>query len=117
MNTTTLTIGIGGIEDVKRRTKAAFRGKADATPRYTFPSAEAMARTLTPSRWSLITAMTGAGPVGVRELARRVGRDVKGVHNDAQALVLCGLIDKMDDGKLLFAYRRVKVQFDVRAAA
>ncbi|MFT3792739.1 MAG: transcriptional regulator [Rudaea sp.] len=117
MNTTTLTIGIGNIEDVKQRMKAAFRGKKDTTPRYTFSSAEAMARALTPSRWSLITAMTGAGPIGVRELARRVGRDVKGVHNDAQALVLCGLMDKTGDGKLLFPYKRVKVQFDVRAAA
>ena len=44
----------------------------------------------------------GAGPLDIRELARRVDRDVKGVHRDAQVLVLCGLMDKSADGKLSF---------------
>ncbi|MDR2012239.1 MAG: transcriptional regulator [Rhodanobacter sp.] len=117
MNQTTLTIGVSGLDEVKRRMKTAFHGKAEVTPRYTFQSAQAMARTLTPNRWGLIVAMAGAGPLGVRELARRVGRDVKGVHTDTQALASCGLIDKTDGGKLLFPYNHVRVQFDVHAAA
>lgn len=118
MDETTLTIGIDNIEGVKRRMKSALRrGEAEATPRYTFQSAEDMARTLTPGRWGLLAALTGAGPLGVRELARRVGRDVKGVHTDAQALVLCGLLDKAADGKLSFPYQHVKVQFELHALA
>ena len=43
-------------------------------------------------------------------LARRRGRDVKGVHTATQALVLGGVIDKTAAGKLLFPYDAVRVQ-------
>lgn len=52
----------------------------------------------------------------MRELARRVGRDVKGVHTDAQALAAGGVIDKTADGKLLFPYDAVRVEFMLQAA-
>lgn len=112
-----LTIDIATPDEVKARTLAAFAGRAAATARYSFSTAEDMARILTPSRWRVISAMTGAGPLGIRELARRVERDVKGVHNDASALVACGLVERTDDGKYLFPYDRVKVTFEVRTAA
>lgn len=118
MDEATLTIGIDSMAEAKQRILNALRkGQPAATPRYTFQSAEDMARTLTPGRWGLITALTGAGSLGVRELARRVNRDVKGVHTDAQALVLCGLVDKTSDGKLSFPYRHVRVQFELHARA
>jgi predicted transcriptional regulator len=116
MDEKTLTIGVGTPDDAKARLKAAFRGKADATSRYTFLSRDSLLRTLTANRWGLIEALTGAGPLGVRELARRVGRDVKGVHTDAQTLVLIGLIDKTDDGKLSFPYDAIRVEFMLKAA-
>jgi predicted transcriptional regulator len=50
-------------------------------------------------------------------LARRVGRDVKGVHSDAQALVKAGVIDKLPDGKLHFPYHAVHLELDLKAAA
>lgn len=100
------------------RVKATLRsGKPDKYARITFPTAEDLARTMTPSRWTVIEAMTGAGALGVRELARRVGRDVKGVHNDANALVTAGVIERTEDGKYLFPFKRVKVQFELHAAA
>jgi predicted transcriptional regulator len=116
MNKKMLMIDVASVEEAKARMKAAFRGKTAATPRYSFLTREDLLRTLSANRWSLIEALTGAGPLGVRELARRVGRDVKGVHTDAQALVLCGLIDKTDDGKLSFPYDAVRVDFMVKAA-
>lgn len=122
MDTTTLTIGIDRLETIKQRMKDALRANteqvehADTTARYTFLSAADMARTLTPGRWAMIAALTGAGPLGVRELARRVERDVKGVHTDATALVQCGLVDRTEDGKLHFPYERVHVDFMLEAA-
>lgn len=116
MNEKILTIGVSSIEETKQRMKAAFCSEADATPRYSFRTREDLLRTLSPNRWSLIEALTGAEPLGVRELARRVGRDVKGVHTDAQKLVLCGLINKTDDGKLHFPYEVVHVDFMLRVA-
>jgi predicted transcriptional regulator len=116
MDEKTLTIDVGTTDDAKARLKAAFHGKADDTARYTFSSRDSLLRTLTARRWALIETLTGAEPLGVRELARRVGRDVKGVHADAQALVLIGLIDKIGDGKLSFPYDAVRVEFMMKAA-
>lgn len=103
---------------------AMARAKAEAEAakyadqaRITFRSAESMARVLTPTRWGIVQALTGAGPLGVRELARRVDRDVKGVHTDATALITAGVIDRAEDGKYLFPFDRVKVRFDIPAAA
>lgn len=54
--------------------KAALRsGKPEKYARVTFRTPESMARTLTPLRWGIVEAMTGTGPVGIRELARRLG--------------------------------------------
>ena len=75
MNEKMLTISVATLDNTKDSLKAAFRvGKADATPRYTFDSRDSLLRTLTANRWGLIEALAGAGPLGVRELARRVGR-------------------------------------------
>ena len=40
----------------------------------------------------MVAELQGAGSVGVRELARRLGRDVKRVHDDASAWVEMGLV-------------------------
>lgn len=92
-------------------------GKHPRVARHTFRTAESMARTLTPLRWTLLEAMTGAGALGVRELARRLGRDVKAVHTDANALVAAGVIDRTDAGQYVFPFDRVKVQFQLGKAA
>ncbi|MEO6403338.1 MAG: MarR family transcriptional regulator [Vicinamibacteria bacterium] len=115
MDATTLTIEVASLDDVKKQIKAVFRGKADETHRYTFLTPEAMAQALTPPRWIILRTLTGAGPLGIRELARRVGRDVKAVHTDADALVRAGLVEKTKDRKLSFPYKRVKVAFELRA--
>jgi predicted transcriptional regulator len=60
--------------------------------------------------------MAGAGPLGVRELARRMKRDVKAVHTDVQALLACGALDKTSEGKLSFPYRAMHVDFMLEAA-
>ncbi len=111
----TVTIEVADIATTKSRMKAAFRGKTQGSF-ITFPSHEDLWKTLTANRWAILKALTGAGPLGVRELARRVDRDVKGVHTDAQALAACGVIDKTDEGKLLFPYEAVHVDFMLKAA-
>ena len=43
--------------------------------------------------------MTGAGALTIREVARRVGRDVKAVHGDVHAVLDAGLLERTDDGR------------------
>jgi predicted transcriptional regulator len=54
--------------------------------------------------------------VTIREAARRVGRDVKAVHGDVHALLHAGLLDKTKDGKIVFPYDAIHVDFAVKAA-
>jgi predicted transcriptional regulator len=81
-----------------------------------FVSAELLWKVITPKRWGVLRAMTGAGPLAIREVARRVGRDVKSVHGDVQALLKAGVLERNDDGRILFPYDEVHVDFVLRAA-
>ena len=42
--------------------------------------------------------MVGAGPLTIREVARRVDRNVKAVHGDVHALLKAGILQKTDGG-------------------
>jgi predicted transcriptional regulator len=71
---------------------------------------------LTAKRWELLKTLCGAGPLSIREAARRVGRDVKAVHGDVKALLQAGVLRRSDDGRIEFPYEAVKVEFMLQAA-
>jgi predicted transcriptional regulator len=71
---------------------------------------------LTAKRWEILKAMCGRGPLSIREIARLVGRDVKAVHGDVQALNLAGVLDKTETGRAIFPYQAVHVDFMLKAA-
>jgi len=98
--------------------RACQNGKPEKEAHISFETSDLMWRTITAKRWDILKAMAGAGVLGVRELARRLNRDVRAVHSDTRVLLNAGVIDKTDDGKLLFPYRRVKMQlaFDAPVA-
>ncbi len=112
----TLIIDVSNLDTVKARLEAAFRGEPQ-TPRYSFRSEERLLSTLTPDRWAIIKALTGAEPLSAPELAHRIGRDLTEVQSDAEPLVQCGLIDRTSEGKLHFPYERVCVELAYQAAA
>ncbi len=91
-------------------------GKASKTDRISFASPELLWKVLTAKRWELLKALCGAGPVTVREAARRVGRDVKAVHTDLTALLSAGVLSRTDSGQVEFPYEAVKVEFLLQAA-
>ncbi|TCZ61301.1 HVO_A0114 family putative DNA-binding protein [Roseicella aquatilis] len=113
MNTVTLSVCTR--EDVNRRFLAAARGEPQGA-HISFESIEQMWRILTPRRWALLRAMTGQGAMSIREAARRVGRDVKMVHGDVHALLDAGLLDREQDGRIVFPYDAVHVDFMLRVA-
>lgn len=91
-------------------------GKSQGSARISFATPELLWRVLTAKRWELIRALCGAGPVSIREAARRVGHDVKAVHGDFSALLNAGILDRTDNGRIVFPYEAVKVEFLLHAA-
>ena len=71
---------------------------------------------LSGKRWELLATMTGAGPMTIREAARRAGRDVKAVHGDVRALLHAGILRKRETGKVEFPFDAVHVDFKLQAA-
>lgn len=112
----TVVIGVSSREEANARIMSAIAtGKSQGAYR-SFESTAELWRTLSPKRWDVLKAMTGAGALSMREVARRVGRDVKGVHTDVHALLNAGLLDKTDDGKVVFPFDSVHVDFMLQAA-
>lgn len=95
---------------------AAKSGKPQKNARISFATPELLWRVLTAKRWELLKALCGAGPVSIREAARRVGRDVKAVHSDVTALLLAGVLDRTASGQIEFPFEAVKVEFLLEAA-
>ncbi|MCF6370394.1 HVO_A0114 family putative DNA-binding protein [Rhizobium halophilum] len=110
-----VTLGLSSIEETKRQIAAAFRGQVQGT-RIDFASVELLWKVLTAKRLEILQAMAGQGAMAVRQVARRVGRDIKAVHGDVTALVAAGIIDNTADGKVIFPYDEVRVDFTLKAA-
>ena len=70
---------------------------------------------LTERRWALVNALQGQGELAVRELARRVGRDVKRVHEDVQALAELGLIERAQGGGVICPFSSVHIDMRLMA--
>ena len=103
-------------EAVTDFSNACKTGKASRADRISFASPELLWKVLTAKRWELLRALCGAGPVTVREAARRVGRDVKAVHTDLTALLAAGVFKRTAAGRIEFPYEAVKVEFLLQAA-
>ncbi|MBN1106730.1 MAG: DNA-binding protein [Deltaproteobacteria bacterium] len=91
-------------------------GQVQKSARISFATPELLWRVLTRKRWELLKALCGAGPVSIREAARRAGRDVKAVHGDVTALLNAGVLDRSEDGRIVFPFDAVKVEFLLQAA-
>ena len=112
--TNTVTIGVASRDEIKARfTRAMTTGKG-AAPFIGFVDERALWGTLTPLRWGILKVMTGAGPLALREIARRVGRDVRGVHSDVHSLLAVGLTE-CDEAGFRFPYDPVDVEFVLKA--
>jgi predicted transcriptional regulator len=110
-----VTIGIADLEDTKSRMLQAFADR-DQGAFITFPTVEFLWKVITPKRWDLLRAMAGADPLAIREIARRVGRDVKSVHGDVSALLRAGIVERTENGRVAFPYNEIHVDFVMRAA-
>ncbi|MFT8244321.1 MarR family transcriptional regulator [Roseomonas sp. BN140053] len=99
-----LDIHVGGsFADTKRRVldavERAERGEAGAAENHiSFESWEALTAVMTPRRFELLRHVHRHPEVSVAALSRALGRDYKRVHEDVEALVAAGLLDRPDGG-------------------
>ena len=112
---TIVTIEVATREESTARLLRAFNGESQGNF-ISFPTIEALLKALTAKRLQVIRTMLGAGSLTIREVARRVNRDVKAVHGDIQSLLVVGVIDKTEDGKVIFPYDALHMDFMLKAA-
>lgn len=110
-----VTLDVADRKAVSRRAMEAFGGRKHGA-RISFASPELLFRVLSGRRWELVRALTGAGPVSIREAARRMNRDVKAVHGDVHALLNAGILRKAEDGRVEFPFDTIHVDFMLHAA-
>ena len=96
--------------------RAMKTGRAEREARISFATSELLWEVLTAKRWELLKVLCGAGPLSIREAARRIGRDVKAVHGDITALLEAGVLTRASDRRIEFPFDAVKVEFLLRAA-
>lgn len=111
----TVTLDVASKDDVTRRAIAAFNGKRQGA-RISFATPELLWSVLTARRWEMLKVMAGQGPLSIREIARRVDRDVKAVHGDVHALLRAGIVDHAVQGGVVFPFAAIRVEFTLRAA-
>jgi predicted transcriptional regulator len=113
----TVTLEVRAPEEVMSDFVKTWKsGKPQGNDRISFATPELLWKVLTAKRWELLKALCGAGPVSIREAARRVERDVKAVHGDITALLNAGLLNRVEGGGVEFPYEAVKVEFLLQAA-
>jgi predicted transcriptional regulator len=112
----TLIIGNQSVRQVKERVLRVWKtGKAERAARLDFVSLDDAWKLLSTKRRAIMHAMAAAGPLPIREIARRVGRDVRAVHSDVQLLHRAGVIDKAEDGRMVLPYKTIKFDFTFAA--
>ncbi len=111
----TVILEVAGREAVTRRARDAFAGRKQGA-HISFARPELLFALLTAKRWELLRAMTGAGPLAIREAARRVQRDVKAVHGDVHALLDAGILRKTGENRIVFPFDAIRVDVLLQAA-
>ena len=113
----TVVLDVRSLADTLADASRAMKtGRAGREARISFATPELLWRVLTAKRWELLKALCGAGPVSIREAARRVKRDVKAVHGDVTALLNAGVLERAQEGGIVFPFEAVKVEFMLEAA-
>ena len=111
----TVTVGVCSRAELNKRMLAAFGGEVQGAS-INFETPELLFKVLSGKRWELLNMMAGAGEMTLREAARRANRDVKAVHTDVHALLNAGILSKAGDGRIVFPFDALHVDFMLQAA-
>ncbi|MFA7243025.1 MAG: MarR family transcriptional regulator [Sulfuricellaceae bacterium] len=111
------TDAMSALENAGRQFTEAGQTRSYMGEIMSFESPAALFRLLTPARWSILAALQKAGHCGLKELARRIGRDSSAVMRDVVALSERGLVEKDDAGRLFVPFGCIHTEFDLAQAA
>ena len=111
----TVTLELSSRDTMNKRLLRAFGGESQGAF-ISFESPELLFKVISGKRWELLKIMMGAGPMTIREAARRVRRDGKAVHGDVQALLKAGILQKSDKSLIIFPFEAMHVDFILKAA-
>ena len=112
----TVTLEVSSREAANSRFLRAFGGEPQGDI-ISFETPALLFKVLSGKRWEVLNLMTGSGPMTIRELARRLCRDVKAVHGDVHALLNAGILQKTDSGQIVFPFEALHVDFMLKEAA
>jgi predicted transcriptional regulator len=110
-----VTLEVSAREKSDGRFISALKGNPEGAF-IVFETPALLFKVLSGKRWDLLKALAGAGPMTIRETARRAHRDVKAVHGDIHSLLRAGILEKTEDGKIIFPFDAVHVDFMVNVA-
>ena len=111
----TVTLEIRALTETLQDFADTWKSGKPSGPRISFESPELLWQVLTAKRWQILKIMAGAGSLAMREVARRVERDLKAVHGDIHALLDAGILRK-DESGVIFPYDAIHVNFMLEAA-
>ncbi|MBK1645051.1 hypothetical protein CKO25_10380 [Thiocapsa imhoffii] len=96
-------------QDLLRVQASAFGASGYRGETLNFESPTAFFSQLTELRWALLQLLIGAGELGLRETARRAGRDLKHVSEEVDALVNLGLLERTTRGGVCCPFSEIHV--------
>jgi len=111
-----LHVRISNLEDIKSRLTKNIKEEGSCQPCLNFLNYSDMHKILAPSRLAIVKTLSGNGSLSIREVARRLNRDIQAVHRDVTTLINAGVIDKTDKG-ISFPYDGLHFDFDIKIAA
>lgn len=114
--TLTITVRADGWTTLRELARAGFAAQSYVGEYLNFETAAQFFGRLTARRWDIVRSLQGSGPLSVREVARRVDRDVKRVHEDVRALIELGLIEKAEGGGVVCPYADIHVDMHLGRA-
>jgi predicted transcriptional regulator len=109
-----VTLSVASRDEISGRMRRALADEPQGAY-ISFASVELLWKVLTPKRLDILRALAGEGTLSIREVARRVGRDVKAVHGDVRGLIDAGIAEQTPAG-IRFGYDAVHVDFTLDAA-
>ena len=112
----TLVFSVKSIEEVQADMARALHGEERGYAEHSFISSDLLWRVLTAKRWDILAIMAGAGEMSIREVARKVGRDVKAVHGDVTVLIKNRIVERGESGKVVFPYDHFHLSLSNRRA-